>query len=135
MDELFKMFCKLSCVDQILLIVLCVSLLIKLLKGITLYAFAWFFEHKKGSGTCRFLTDNQKSGECTNLIYAQKNFKQQGNICAQKDCPGYRAKRIHANDIFQTHWLFSLLGVLVDWGIQLPSVLLVIRTLLEVHPK
>lgn len=135
MDELFKKICQLSYIDQILLVILCVSLLLKLINGIFLYAVAWFFEHKKGQGICKFLIDNQKSEKCSNLIYASKYFIQQRNICARKDCPGYRSKSVHVNDILQSHWLLSLLTVLVNWGIQLPSVLLIIRTLLEVNSK
>lgn len=134
-NELFNKFCELSGVDQILLIILCISLLLKLLRGIFLYFVTWFFEHKKGNGTCKFFLDNKKSGECVNIIYASKYFVQQGKICAHRDCPGYRAKAIHANDIFQANWLFSSIAVLVDWGIQLPSILLIIRTLLEVNSK
>ena len=135
MDELFKKICELSLIDQMLLTVLCISLLLKLIKGIFLYAVAWFFEHKKGEGMCKFLIDKQKSEKCSNLIYASKSFIQQGNICARKDCPGYRAKVGNVSDMFQAYWLFSLVTVLVNWGIQLPSVLLIIRTLLEVNSK
>lgn len=135
MNALLIKLQSLSTIDQILLIILCISLLLKIIKEIVSYALTWFLEHKKGSGACKSLKIDQKDVKCSHPLYAEKNFQQHGNICSHKDCPGYRSKDIETNDIFKSHWLLSIIIVVVDWGIQLPSVILIIRTLLEVTNK
>ncbi len=80
-----------------------------------------------------FLTDNGETGKCENLFFSKAHFKNHGNICISKDCPGYHTAGIRAEEIIQTKVSLSLLSIFADWGIRLPSVLLIVRTLLEVN--
>lgn len=47
MNALLIKLQSLSTIDQILLIILCISLLLKIIKEIVSYALTWFLEHKK----------------------------------------------------------------------------------------
>lgn len=135
LTQLVNIFVGLSAVDQWLLIILGISLVLKLLRGFSAYCFTWYLEHNKGTEKCKFLTDNGKTGRCDNVIFNKTHFKDHGEICKNKKCPGYRSVGIKTNEIIQTHWVFSVLSLFSDWGIQLPSVILIVRTLLEVKSQ
>lgn len=134
-NQLVKVFAELSIVDQLLLIILVVSLILKLLRGFSACSFKWYLEHIKGTEKCKFLTDNGRSGKCDNLIFCKTYFKNHGDICKSKKCPGYRSSGTKTDEIIQTHLFFSALSLISDWGIQLPSVILIVRTLLEVKSQ
>lgn len=135
MAELTKRFSALSTVDQWLLVILGICLSLKLIKGLGSYFYKLFLEHNMGQGKCRFLNDSNRIVRCDNPRYNRSQFEDHGNICNGNNCPGYRVNGINISEIIQTNKILSVLSIICDWGIQLPSVLLIVRTILEVKAQ
>ena len=117
--------------DKVLLGIVVISLILNIIKEIVITSVN---EHlRKIPGTkCRFLYRNEQGKyTCINEFYNHRYFEENGGICSQSSCRGYYSNT-NIEDILSTHWIYPYLSVSISVISQLSSVVLIIRTLLEV---
>ena len=126
--------------DCILLLILAITLVLKLARDIIVPHYIRYLEYASDR-ECRFLIQNNEGDFwCENLRYYKRHFAKSGRCPRQrkKKCPGFRAlgasdkngEVIKGEDIFYSSPAVSIFMSIIDWIIQLSTVLLVIRTLM-----
>ena len=141
-ESLKEVFLGLERIDRNLLVVLGVSLIAKFIKelvGVLAKKPRGFY--KKGNqGPCYFISKINGSGEtncysCSNYLRSAL-FRKNGK-CPRDGCRGYypvdmieKSPRVIENSLF-----FGVLFLCLDWVANLSSVLLIVRTILEVSIK
>lgn len=126
-------FNALELLDQILFIILVVSLLAKWISEIV----AWVIcrkinTDKTHDGKCIYLDSEQKD-KCSIPFFQKKYFK--NRHCNKIKCPGYRVRNYTIDQIKQIYrvpfWILTFLKAVSE----LSAVILIVRTLLFSVPK
>lgn len=132
------MFHSLETIDRTLLIVLAFSLLLKLGKDIV-----WLILRNprqlfrsEDHGQCYYLIDERGVYKCCNPFYCN-SFMANGQKCPKRRCKGYYVPQIaeRVSSAIENNRPISIIFALIDWVANLTSVILIIRTLLEVNTK
>ena len=121
-------FCALQLLDQVLFVILVVSLSAKWIGEII----AWIICRRMNSdktyvGKCIHL-DSQRVDNCSIPTFKKKHFINQR--CNKKACPGYRVWNYTIDEIKQIYRIPFLALTFLKSVSELSSVILIIRTLL-----
>lgn len=126
-------FNSLALLDQILFIILVVSLLAKWIGDIVVWVICRKLNTDKTHvGKCIYL-DSQQEDNCSIPTFEKKYFK--NRHCNKKSCPGYRVWNYTIDQIKQIHRVPFWILTFIKSVSELSSVILIIRTLLLSVPN
>lgn len=130
-------FSSLHLVDKVLLIVLIVCLGLKLIKEV----FSFYLRnHKRFYGKenrekCFYL----KKAETYTCYHPwqSRNFNKNGNMCLWDKCKGYFPSELmeKSRHAVENSLVLSVIFAVIDWIVNLTTIMLLVRTILEVNVK
>lgn len=122
-------FLKIQLLDQILLIVLTVSVIAKGVYEIVCWHLCKHYNTDKHyKEKCIYLANENKQ-ECQLVKCKEKYFV--NKKCNKEKCPGYRISNFSIEDIKQLHKFWFLLCNTLKWVSEIATVILIARTLIN----